>query len=339
MSSLRSILLGTVVLIVSTTLLNAQQYKISGTIAVGGAGAWDYLTADSRAHLYVSHGTEVAVIDTVTNKVTGNITGMKRIHGVALDNALNLGFISDGGANEIVVFDLKTLQVTKKIKAGMNPDGIVYDAVSGRVFAFNGRSKDATVADASTGQIAGTIALDGKPEFPVADGRGSVYDNIEDKSEIVRIDSKTLAVKARWPLAPCESPSGLAIDRENRRLFAVCDNKIMAIVDADTGKVLATPAIGGGPDAAAFDPASKLIFSSNGEDGTLTVIHESGKNQFSIVQTLPTKARSRTMTIDLATHKLYLPGADFAAPQAGGNARRPQAVPGTFKILVLETTR
>jgi YVTN family beta-propeller protein len=341
--SSRRYLLSAVVLIFSASLLSAQSYKITGSIPVGGPGAWDYLTADSEGHLlYVSHGAEVAVIDTASNKVTGKITGMKRIHGIALDKAKNQGFISDGGSNEVAVFDLKTLAVTKKVKAGTNPDGIVYDEVSHRVFAFNGGTKDATVIDAASGQAAGTIALGGKPEFPVADGHGSVYDNIEDKSEIVRIDTKTLTVKAHWPLAPCESPSGLAIDRESRRLFAVCDNKMMAIVDADTGKVLATPTIGEGPDAAAFDPASKLIFSSNGESGTLTVIHESSKNQFSVVQTLPTKDRSRTMTIDTATHKLYLPSADFvAAPKsASGEApRRPAAVPGTFKILVLETTR
>ncbi|HMF79182.1 MAG TPA: YncE family protein [Bryobacteraceae bacterium] len=282
------------------------------------------------------------MIDTASGKAAGKITGMKRIHGIALDKAHNLGFVTDGGGNEVVLFDLKTLAITKRVKAGTNPDGIVYDEVSRRVFAFNGGTKDATVIDIPSGELAGTIALGGKPEFPVADGHGSVYDNIEDKSEIVRIDSKTLTVKAHWPIAPCESPSGLAIDLEKRRLFAVCDNKMMAVVDADTGKVLATPAIGDGPDAAAFDPGSKLIFSSNGEDGTLTVLRESGRNQFSVVQTVSTKVRSRTMTLDPATHRLYLPSADFeAAPAtANGNARRrPSALPGTFKILVLETTR
>jgi DNA-binding beta-propeller fold protein YncE len=343
MTSLRNHFLGAAVMLLSTGLLSAQSYKITGSIPVEGPGAWDYLTADSQAHrLYVSHGTEVVVIDTATNKVTGKITGMKRIHGIALDKEQNTGFISDGGSNEVVFFDLKTLQATKKVKTGTNPDGIVYDGVSHRVFAFNGGTKDATVIDAASGEVASTIALGGKPEFPVADGHGSVYDNIEDKSEIVRLDSKTMAVKAHWPVAPCESPSGLAFDGEKRRLFAVCDNKMMAIVDADSGKVLATPAIGEGPDAAAFDPGTKLIFSSNGEDGTLTVIREAGKNQFSVVQTLPTKDRSRTMTIDPATHKVYLPSADFVATPktAGGEApRRPASVPGTFKILVLETTR
>jgi DNA-binding beta-propeller fold protein YncE len=330
-------------ILVSTHVLSAQTYKITGSIPVGGAAAWDYLMADSQAHLlYVSHGTEVVVIDTASKKVIGSIGGMKRIHGITLDKSQNIGFISDGGSNEVAFFDLKTLAVTKKVKAGTNPDGIVYDSFSHRVFAFNGGTKDATVIEAASGKVAGTIALGGKPEFPVADGKGSIYDNIEDKSEIVWIDSKTLAVKAHWPLAPCESPSGLAFDPEKRRLFAVCDNKMMAIVDADSGKVLATPAIGEGPDAAAFDPGTKLIFSSDGESGTLTVLRESGKNHFSMVQTLPTKDRSRTMTIDAATHKIYLPSADFVpAPKpAGGEApKRPAAVPDTFKILVLETTR
>jgi YVTN family beta-propeller protein len=330
-------------LIFSTQALTAQSYKVTGTIPVGGPATWDYLMADSPAHLlYVSHGAEVAVIDTASKKVIGSIGGMKRIHGITLDKSQNVGFISDGGSNEVVFFDLKTLAVTKKVTVGTNPDGIVYDNVSRRVFAFNGGTKDATVIEASSGKVAGTIALGGKPEFPVADGKGSIYDNIEDKSEIVRIDSKTLAVKAHWPLAPCESPSGLAFDSEKRRLFAVCDNKMMAIVDADSGKVLATPAIGEGPDAAAFDPGTKLIFSSNGESGTLTVLRESGKNQFSAVQTLPTKDRARTMTIDAATHRIYIPSADFVAaskPAGGGAPKRPASVAGTFKILVLETTR
>ncbi len=334
--------LGAAVMAGAVLSLPAQSYKVTQSISVEGPGAWDYLTSDSASHrLYVSHGSEVAVIDTSSNKAIGRIGGLKRVHGIVLDKAKNIGFISDGGSNEVAIFDLNTLAVTKKVKAGTNPDGIVYDEFSHRVFAFNGGSKDATVIDASTGAVAGTIALGGKPEFPVADGHGSIYDNIEDKSEIVRIDSKTLAVKAHWPIAPCESPSGLAMDLEKRRLFAVCDNKMMAVVDADTGKVLATPAIGGGPDAAAFDPGSKLIFSSNGEDGTVSVIRESGKNQFSVVQTASSKVRSRTMTIDLATHRLYLPSADFAAAAANaeGSGRRPAAVAGSFKILVMETTR
>jgi DNA-binding beta-propeller fold protein YncE len=262
---------------------------------------------------------------------------MGHIHGIAIADDLGKGFITDGGKNEIVIFDLKSLAIQKKVQAGTNPDGIVYDDFSQRAFAFNGRSKNATVVDAASGAVAGTVALDGKPEFPVSDGKGSVYANIEDKSEIVRINAKTLAIESTWPLTPCESPSGLAIDRKNRRLFSVCDNKMMAIVDADSGKVVATPAIGEGPDAAAFDPGTKLAFSSNGESGTLTVVRENGKDQYSVAQTVKTVESARTMALDTKTHKLYLSAAQFGpAAQATPTSRpRPSVKPGTFHILIV----
>ncbi len=316
----------------------AQGYKLTGSIAIGGTGGWDYLTADSENHrLYVSHAGDVEVIDLSSEKPVGKISGMSRIHGIAIANDLNTGFISDGGTDEVVSFDLRTLKVKDKVKAGTNPDGIVYDPASKRVFAFNGRSQNATAIDAATGKVAGTIALGGKPEFPVSDGKGNVYDNIEDKNEIVQIDSKTLQVKAHWSVAPCESPSGLAIDRESRRLFAVCDEKKMAVVDADTGKVVATPEIGEGPDAAGFDPGTKLAFSSNGE-GTLTVIRENGRDDYSVVENVPTAKGARTMALDTETHKVYLSSAEYGpapAPSAQTPHPRPSVVPGTFKILVV----
>ncbi len=316
----------------------AQSYKKTGAINIGGTGGWDYLTADSENHrLYVSHGGEVVVIDLETEKPVGKISGMSRIHGIAIANELNTGYISDGATNEVVFFDLKTLEIKKKIKAGTNPDGIVYDPASKRVFAFNGRSQNATAINGESGQVDSTIALGGKPEFPVSDGKGNVYDNIEDKSEIVDIDSKNLQVKAHWSIAPCESPSGLAMDTENRRLFAVCDNKMMAVVDADSGKVIATPAIGDGPDAAGFDPGTKLAFSSNGE-GTLTVVSETGKNDFSVVENVPTVKGARTMALDTSTHKIYLSSAEYGpAPAATAqNAHpRPAILPDSFKILIV----
>ena len=325
-------------LVMTAALSFAQGYKVSGEIPIGGSGGWDYLIADSENHrLYVSHGTEVVVIDLDSQKPAGRISGMTRIHGIAIANDLGTGFISDGGANEVVAFNLKNLSVEKKIKAGTNPDGIVYDPVSKRVFAFNGRSQDATAIDAASGAVAGTIKLDGKPEFPVSDGGGSVYVNIEDKNEIERIDSKTLAVGAHWPISPCESPSGLAMDRTNRRLFSVCDGKIMVITDADSGKVVATPAIGNGPDAAAFDPEAKLAFSSNG-DGTLTVIKENGKDNYSVAETVNTARGARTMALDEKTHKIYLSTAGFGpAPEATANNPhpRPSILPETFKVLIL----
>ena len=330
---------GVFVLFVSA-LFAAQSpsYKPAGSIQIGGSGGWDYLTADAANHkLYVSHAGQVEVIDLNSGKPAGQITGMMGIHGIALANDLGVGFISDGRANEVLEFSLASLTVQKKIKAGTNPDGIVYDSVSKRVFAFNGRSNDATVIDARDGALVGTVKLDGKPEFPVSDGAGSVFVNIEDKSELVKINSKTLAVEATWPLAPCESPSGLAIDKMNRRLFSVCDNKLMAITDADSGKVVATPAIGEGPDAAAYDPETHLAFSSNGESGTLTIIRAAGKDRYSLAGTIETAKGARTMTLDGKTHKLYLPTAHFGpapAPSGAGQRSRPAILPGTFQVLV-----
>jgi DNA-binding beta-propeller fold protein YncE len=328
-------------LLLITAVYAAQSpgYKPAGTIQIGGgAGGWDYLTADAaNRRLYVSHTGQVEVVDLDSGKPVGQITGMTGIHGIAVANDLGVGFISDGRANEVVEFSLADLAVKKKIKAGTNPDGIVYDSVSKRVFAFNGRSQDATVIDAASGAPAGTVKLDGKPEFPVSDGAGSVFVNIEDKSELVKINSKTLAVEATWPLAPCESPSGLAIDKANRRLFSVCDNKLMAITDADSGKVVATPAIGDGPDAAAYDPGTHLAFSSNGGSGTLTVVHAAGKDKYSVAETVETAKGARTMTLDEKTHKVYLSDANFApaaTPAVAGQRSRPRILPGTFHVLV-----
>ena len=324
-------------LLVLTAALYAAQsphYKIAGSIALGGSGGWDYLSADSaNRRLYVSHGGQVEVVDLDSQKPIGKISGMMGVHGIAVANDLGSGFISDGRANEVVEFTLASLEVKKKIKAGTNPDGIVYDGVSKRVFAFNGRSHDATVIDAADGTVAGTVKLDGKPEFPVSDGAGSIFVNIEDKSELVKINSRTLAVEATWPLAPCESPSGLAIDPANRRLFSVCDNQRMAITDADSGKVVATPAIGEGPDAAGFDPGTHLAFSSNGASGTLTLIRADGKDKYSVAATVETAKGARTMTLDSKTHKLYLSTAEFGPAPAAG--KRPAILPDTFRVLVL----
>src|SRR5579883_266249 len=295
----------------------SQQYRVTGSIPVGGSGGWDYLTADSNNHrLYVSHAGQVEVIDLQTDKLVGTISGMNRIHGIAIADDLNTGFISDGGSNEVVLFDLKTNSIKTKVQAGTNPDGIVYDPASQRVFAFNGRSQNATAIDARTGKV---------------------DDNIEDKNEIVQIDSKNLTVKAHWSIAPCESPSGLAIDKENRRLFAVCDEKKMAVVDADSGKVVATPAIGEGPDAAAYDPGKKLAFSSNGE-GTLTVIRQKDKDTYEVVENVTTNRGARTMALDTLTHKIYLSAAEFGpapAPTADNPRPRPSVKPGSFKVLIV----
>jgi DNA-binding beta-propeller fold protein YncE len=319
----------------AATTTTGGNYHLLKKVTLGGEGMWDYLVCDSHARLlYITRGTLVMVVNADTYAVVGDIPG-KGVHGVALAPEFGRGFISDGKANAVIIFDLKTLKVLGSVPAGNKPDAIVYDSVSRRVFAFNGDSGTATVVDAASGKVVGTITLGGDPEFAVADGQGHIYNNLEDKSELVRIDSRKLTVTAHWPLAPCESPSGLAMDKESRRLFSGCHNQMVAVVDADSGKVLATPAIGRGVDANAFDPGTHLIFSSNG-DGTLTVIHE-GPAGVTPVASVPTQRGARTMALDLKTHRVYLVTAEFGAsptPTADHPHPRPVAIPGTFTLLV-----
>jgi YVTN family beta-propeller protein len=315
----------------------ASGYHLVSRIEVGGEGGWDYLTVDSAARrLYVSHATRVVVIDLDKKAVVGEIPDTNGVHGIAIVPELGRGFTSNGRDNNVTVFDLKTLKAIAQVKTGTNPDAIIYDPASRRVFAFNGRSNDATAIDAASGNVAGTVAVGGKPEFAVADGKGTVYVNIEDKSEIVAMDSNKLTVKARWPLAPGEEPSGLAMDRKTRRLFAVCSNKKMIVMNADNGHVVADLPIGGGTDAAAFDPETKLAFSSNGT-GTLTVVHEDSADKYSVVENVTTQRGARTMALDPKTHTVYLATAQFGPPPAATPDRprpRPSIVPGSFVILV-----
>lgn len=326
--------------LLASALLAAASYKLVKTIPIPGEGGWDYLYADSaNRRLYVSHATEVDVLDLDTNAIVGKIPNTNGVHGIAIADDLHRGFISDGRDNQVTIFDLKSLDTISTVKAGTNPDGILYDPFSKRVFAFNGRSKDATAIDAETGTVAGTVPLGGKPEFPATDGKGNVYANIEDTSELVRLDPKTLEVKNRWPLGPqCDSPSGLAIDTTSRRLFPVCENKVMAVVDADSGRVITTVPTGAGTDAAGFDPGRKLAFASNGGDATLTVVKEDSPDKYSVVENAKTSRGARTMALDTKTHKIYLSDADFGpAPAATAEAPRPRPkmVPGSFKLLVM----
>ena len=306
-------------------------YHIIGEVKVGGEGGWDYLTVDSAARrLYVSHNTHVAVIDMDANKVVGDIPETAGVHGIAIVPELNRGFTSNGRANSVTIFDLKTLKATGHAATGENPDSIRYDAVSGRVFTFNGRSNNSTAIDAKTGAGVGTIALGGKPEFSVADGKGTVFVNIEDTNEVVAIDAAKLTVAKRYSLSPCDGPSGLAIDVKNRRLFSVCSNRLMAVSDPDTGKVLATPAIGAGSDGVVFDPGSGYAFSSNG-DGTLTVVQQNG-DKWDVLENIATERGARTIALDERTHKIYLPTAKTAPAQGAGRAT---FLPDTFKVLVV----
>ena len=269
----------------------APAYHKVATITLGGDGFWDYLSVDPAAHrLYVTRGTHVQVIDTVKNKVVGDIPNTPGVHGVAIAAKLGKGFTSNGRENTVTVFDLKTLKELGRVKVGTNPDAILYEPVNNRVFTFNGQSNDVTAVDAKTGTVLGTIPVGGKPEFCASDEKGMIYANIEDTSEVIEIDGKALTVKHRWSIAPGDGPSGLAFDPKSRRVFSVCGNKLMTVLDADTGKIVATPTIGDGPDAAVFDPTLGLAISSNGQDGTMTLVKMESKDKFSVVGTVATSA-------------------------------------------------
>jgi DNA-binding beta-propeller fold protein YncE len=313
-------------------------YSLLKTIKLGGEGGWDYITFDSETrHLYVSRATKVVVLDVDSEKVVGEIPNTQGVHGIALAMDLEKGFISDGRSNDVTIFDMKTLKTLGTVAAGTNPDAIVYDAGTKRVFTMNGRSKDSTAIDAVAGKVLSTIVLPGKPEFAVSGGRGGIFVNIEDKSEMVRIDAEKLTLTNTWPLAPCESPSGLAMDRVNRRLFSGCDNKLMTIMNADSGKVIASLPIGEGVDATGFDPGTGYAFASNGQSATLTVVHEDSPSNFTVVEDVPTRKGARTMTLDRETHQVFLVAADFGSPPAATADNphpRPAILPGSFVVLV-----
>jgi hypothetical protein len=314
-------------------------YHVVTTYKVGGEGGWDYLTADASARrLYISRGTHVIVLDLDSGKHLGDIPDTPGVHGIALAPELGRGFTSNGREGTVSIFDIKTLALISKVKVGENPDAILFDPATKRVFTFNGRSQDSSVIDAASGKVLGTIKLDGKPEFAASDAKGEILVNIEDKSELVAIDPKKLQVKATWPLAPCTEPSGLSIDRKHRRLFVGCDNKMMAVVDADNGKVLATPAIGEGVDATAFDDETGLAFASCGGDGVLTVVKEESPGKFGVAENVSTQQGARTLALDSKTHKVFVVTADFGPPPAA-TAENPHPrrsiVPDTFVVLVV----
>jgi WD40 repeat protein len=326
------------VLIAGISLAQAGPgYKVVKTYKIGGEGGWDYLIADSSARrLYISRATHVIVLDLDTGKTVGDIADTPGVHGIALAPELGRGFTSNGREGTISIFDLKTLATTSKVKAGDNPDAIVYDPATKRVFTFNGLSHDSTVIDAPNGAVLATIKLDGKPEFAASDGKGMIFVNIEDKSELTAIDANKLEVSKISSLAPCVEPSGLSMDKKNRRLFVGCDNKMMAVVDADTGKVLATPPIGEGVDATTFDAETGLAFASCGE-GVLTIVKEDSPAKFSVAETVPTQLGARTLALDVKTHNVYLVTANFGPPAAATPDNphpRRSILPDTFVVLV-----
>ena len=318
---------------------DAGAYKIVTQYKVGGEGGWDILTVDPDTHrLYYGRGTRMQVLDLETGKVVGEIPDTPGIHGVAVAPGLGRGFTSNGRDSSVTIFDLKTLAVLGRAPVGRNPDAILYEPVTKRVMVFNAGSRSATAIDAASGTVVGTVALDGRPEFAVADGQGRVFVNLEDSSAVEGFDAKTLKVGSRWSLVQGEGPSGIAMDRKHHRLFSVCGNGKMIVLDSDSGRVVAALPIGKGPDGAEFDPGTGLAFSSNGE-GTLTVVHEDSPDQFGGVGSVTTQRGARTMALDPKTHRIYLAAASYGeapAPTADRPHPRPPMLPDSFVILVLD---
>jgi DNA-binding beta-propeller fold protein YncE len=314
-----------------------QPYHVIDRWKLPDAGGWDYLLADPPAHrLYITRGDHVDVLDSATGKQVGTIGGLHGTHGIALDTAGKLGWVSDGGGNAVVAFDRATLATVATIATGQNPDGIVFEPATQTVWAFDGRSKDVTVIDAASNKAVATIALPGKPESPAADGQGAVFDNIEDKNEIVRLDARAKKLTAEWPVTGCDSPGGLAFDVPGHRLFAACDGKKMGVVDSNSGKTLAAADIGDRPDASGWSPAHNLAFVSCGE-GVLSVV-DAGSPGYKTIESLPTQTGARTMAYDPSTDRVYLVTAEFGPRPAATpeNPRpRPPMIPGTFTVIVV----
>jgi DNA-binding beta-propeller fold protein YncE len=321
-------------LVALPAFLSAPGYKVVEKHKLGGEGGWDYLTVDSAAkRVYVSRSTHVMVVDAEKGTLVGDVPNTEGVHGIAIASEFKVGFTSNGRTDDATVFDLETLKEVARVKTGKGPDAILYEPTTKRVFTFNGHGNSATAIDAAKREVAGTVELGGRPEFGVANGKGKVYVNLEDKSEIVEFDAAKLTVLNHWSIAPGEEPSGLAIDAKNRRLFSGCGNQKMVVVDADSGKVVTTLPIGKGVDACGFDSDTGCAFASNG-DGTLTVVHEDAPDKFTVVENVPTQVRSKTMALDPKTHRVYLGAADFEAQPAQGQ-RRPGVVAGSFSLLVV----
>ena len=317
----------------------ASDWQVLSRFTVGGAGGWDLLSVDAPSRrLFVTRGDELMVLDVDTGKLLGSVPGLKRAHGVALVPAKKRGYVSSGGEDTVISFDLDTLKPRGEIVVnGKNPDAMLFDTASQHVFAFNGRSNNAAVIDPATDKVVATMAMPGKPELAVSDEHGSIFVNIEDKNQIAQVDAKAAKVLKTWSLGSCDEPSGLAIDVKHKRLFSVCSNKQMVVLDAQDGHVVAMLAIGDGPDGAAFDAQTGNAFSSN-SDGTLTVVHEDDADHFHVLATVATPARSRTIALDTKTHHLVLPTAQFGAtpqPTTEQPHPRPSMMPDSFGFIVV----
>lgn len=322
------------ILIIAKTNAIAQKsgYRLTDSFHIASSGGWDYI-AVNKNKLYVSHSTQVNILNKENGDSLGVIPNTTGVHGIAFDNELNKGYISDGRLNNVTVFDLTTNKILTQISTGLNPDAIFYEDYSKKIITCNGRSNSLSIIDPVTDRVIDTIALNGKPETAVSDGAGKVFVNIENKSSISEIDIKNFKLENTWSIAPGESPSGLSIDRKTKRLFAGCDNKMLIVLNAENGSVISTPAIGDGCDGTAFDPALNYVYSSNGE-GTLTVIKEVSKDKYEVVENVPTKRGARTLVVDHETHNVYLPTADFKPLENG--ERRPSMIPGSFQVLVVK---
>ena len=324
-------------LAVSSLMLAAEGFKVISRIRIGGTGGWDYVAVDPDANrVYASHATLVEVVDPTTGKVIGRIPQLHGVHGVAVAPEFGKGFITNGQSNSVTIFDLKTLAKVGEPQTGQNPDSVCFEPKTKRIFTFNGRSNDTTVIDPKTNEVIRSLPLNGKPEACVADGAGRMYVNIEDSNEIIELDAARPAVLRHASLAPCEAPSGIAIDVKNHKLFSACSNKLMAITDIASFKVVGTTSIGAGADGAGFDAALGLAFSSNGGDGTMSVVKLVG-NQYQTVDTVATERGARTMAVDQKNHRIYMLAAEFgpAPPPEPGKRARPPILPDTFHVLVI----
>ena len=325
-----------VIAFLTLSAVQAQKdFHILKTFHIQSAGGWDYIAiGPGNNRLYVSHGTQVNILDQTTGDSVGVIENTTGVHGIAFDKSQNKGFTSNGRLNNVTVFDLITNKVIAQIPTGQNPDAIFYEPFSKKIITCNGRGKNLSIIDPVENKLIDSVAVGGKPETAVSNGEGKLYVNIEDKNEIVAVNTKTFKVEAHWSIAPAEEPTGLVFDKTTNRLFAGCGNKLLAVVNAANGKVIATLPIGDGCDGAAFDPETKTIFTSNGE-GTMSVFHEKSADKVEPVATVATKRGARTIAIDEQTHLIYMPTAEFEKPDPAAPNARPKMIPGTFQVLVI----
>jgi YVTN family beta-propeller protein len=333
----KTILVSATILITSSFagLLAQTGFHILKTFHIQSSGGWDYIAiGPGNNRLYVSHGTQVNILNLTTGDSVGIIENTAGVHGIAFDKTQNKGFTSNGRLNNVTVFDLTTNAVITQIPTGANPDAIMYEPFTKKIITCNGRGKNLSIIDPVSNKLIDSIAVGGKPETAVSDNAGKLYVNIEDKNEIVVINTKTFKVEAHWPLAPAEEPTGLVFDKSTNRLFAGCGNKFLAVVDAANGKVNPALPIGDGCDGVGFDSGTKTIFTSNGE-GTMSVFQEKSANKIDVVATVTTKRGARTIAVDEQTHLVYMPTAEFEKPDPAAQNARPKMIAGTFQVLVI----